>query len=83
MEIPVNELLQWGGGALALAVQWGVMKTKISTLEERLSKGSNTLDRHSEADTQMLAAIARVEAKVDGMSSRLERVENRVLNGHG
>ena len=77
----MNELLQWGGGALALAVQWGVMKTKISTLEERMRRGSSKLEDHSATDTQMLSTLARVETKLDGMDDRLKRVESKVLNG--
>ena len=68
---------------MALAVQWGIMKNKISTLEERMERGSSKLDEHSSTDTRILESMARVETKVDNIDGRVKRIEDKVLNGHG
>ena len=81
MEVPLNELLQWGGGLLGVGVSYGVLRQRVNNLEERMRRGSDKLDDHSNTDAEILAAMARVEAKVDDLKDRVKRVEDKVLNG--
>ena len=81
MDIPVNEIAQWVIGPGALAAHYMVMRSKIERVESDLRDGSAKFDKHSDTDMKLIAAITRVETKVDGIGDRLERVEAKVLNG--
>ena len=77
----INELAQWIVPHGLLFANYMVMKSRLDRVESDLRAGSEKMSKHSDTDTKMIAAITRVEAKVDGISDRLERVETKVLNG--
>ena len=77
----INEIGQWVVPHGLLFTAYMVMKTRMDRVEADLRDGSAKMTSHSDNDTKLIAAITRVETKVDGLGERLERVETKVLNG--
>ena len=77
------EVGQWliGPEHFAAGLHFGFVRTKLNQFDSDLKRGTEKMEKHTDTDTKLLVAITEVKTIVQTMDGRVQRVENKVLNG--